>query len=482
MSAAKRKSTKQGEEGPPLKRQELESLKKELEPASPLVEPKSVVQAEASEGTSARGAAKFAQLPAAYDVHVKARPSLLSSTAKDVDFRGFYNLAGIFMVVLNLRLVVENILKYGWLVGKVDVLIGEPWRTWPCLISSVVIPMMHPFIAYLIELSACKFHLSRALVAYVHTAHLLSMFIWPTLLIHTSDSGIGAGFVCLISCLLTFFKLGSHAHVCNHLRKTDQELNAEGQPVPKGKPYYPSLAHLYFFIAAPTLCFQLQYPRTERIRKKFVMRRIAEIIFCSSLITFIAQQWVLPTLQNSIPLIEAGDFFHLFERILKLSVPNACIWLLSFYVIFHSTLNLCAELLRFADREFYKDWWNSPNLGTFWRWWNLPVHNWFVRHFYAPAIRHGWTPLQAQLFVFFVSALLHEVIVSVPCHTFRLYVFVAMLSQAPLASITAMMRKDGVWGNVIFWCVFLAFGQPSLILIYAYDVVLYEKRLASSPS
>lgn len=38
-------------------------------------------------------------------------------------------------------------------------------------------------------------------------------------------------------------------------------------------------------------------------------------------------------------------------------VPNILIWLLAFYWFFHSTLNTFAELLRFADREFYRDWW-----------------------------------------------------------------------------------------------------------------------------
>jgi len=56
-------------------------------------------------------------------------------------------------------------------------------------------------------------------------------------------------------------------------------------------------------------------------------------------------------------------------------VPNACIWLLMFYAMFHSWLNFTAELLRFGDRLFYKDWWNAETLDMYWRNWNLPVHN-----------------------------------------------------------------------------------------------------------
>lgn len=38
-------------------------------------------------------------------------------------------------------------------------------------------------------------------------------------------------------------------------------------------------------------------------------------------------------------------------------IPNHIIWLLFFYWFFHSSLNFMAEILRFGDREFYRDWW-----------------------------------------------------------------------------------------------------------------------------
>ena len=40
-----------------------------------------------------------------------------------------------------------------------------------------------------------------------------------------------------------------------------------------------------------------------------------------------------------------------------LQIPNHLIWLIFFYFLFHSVLNALAEVLRFADREFYRDWW-----------------------------------------------------------------------------------------------------------------------------
>nr|GEU60264.1 diacylglycerol acyltransferase 1 [Tanacetum cinerariifolium] len=57
-----------------------------------------------------------------------------------------------------------------------------------------------------------------------------------------------------------------------------------------------------------------------------------------------------------------------------------------FYCFFHLWLNILAELLRFGDREFYKDWWNAQTVEEYWRLWNMPVHKWIVRHLYFPCL------------------------------------------------------------------------------------------------
>lgn len=44
--------------------------------------------------------------------------------------------------------------------------------------------------------------------------------------------------------------------------------------------YPDNLTHrnLYYFIAAPTLCYEINFPRSERIRKSFLIRRCLEIV------------------------------------------------------------------------------------------------------------------------------------------------------------------------------------------------------------
>lgn len=82
-----------------------------------------------------------------------------------------------------------------------------------------------------------------------------------------------------------------------------------------------------------------------------------------------------------------------------------------FYIVFHSWLNLLGEILHFADRSFYNDWWNANNVETFWRNWNLPVHRWALRHLYFPLIDMGYSRKVGSVAVFFISAFFHEYMV-----------------------------------------------------------------------
>lgn len=98
-----------------------------------------------------------------------------------------------------------------------------------------------------------------------------------------------------------------------------------------------------------------------------------------TLFTFVAGQIVSPILSGLVnDLIQSGGSYTLHmlvEYWLRLSIANTYLWLLMFYFYFHLYLNLTSELLRFGDRIFYKDWWNSSEISTFWRLWNRKCHS-----------------------------------------------------------------------------------------------------------
>ncbi|XP_054547919.1 diacylglycerol O-acyltransferase 1 isoform X2 [Talpa occidentalis] len=220
---------------------------------------------------------------------------------------------------------------------------------------------------------------------------------------------------------------------------------------------------LYYFLFAPTLCYELNFPRSPRIRKRFLLRRLLEMLFFTQLQVGLIQQWMVPTIQNSMKPFKDMDYSRMVERLLKLAIPNHLIWLIFFYWLFHSCLNAVAELMQFGDREFYRDWWNSESVPYFWQNWNIPVHKWCSRHFYKPMLRRGSSKWLARMGVFLASAFFHEYLVSVPLRMFRLWAFTGMMAQIPLAWIVGRFLR-GNYGNAAVW-LSLIIGQPVAVLM-----------------
>eukprot|EP00957_Ditylum_brightwellii_P058851 4462107-Ditylum_brightwellii.AAC.1 len=130
------------------------------------------------------------------------------------------------------------------------------------------------------------------------------------------------------------------------------------------------------------------------------------------------------------------------------------------------------EILRFGDRVFYRDWWNASEVASYWRLWNTPVHYWLVRHVYFPCLRNGMSKSMSNFIVFFISAVMHEVLVSVPFHMIGYWSFLGMMGQIPLVAITKYIDKKipgSSIGNAMFWLSFCIVGQPMAILLYCVD-------------
>lgn len=115
-----------------------------------------------------------------------------------------------------------------------------------------------------------------------------------------------------------------------------------------------------------------------------------------------------------------------------MAVPAAYFWLIMFYCLFHSYLNMWAEITRFADRRFYSDWWNANNLSEYWRKWNQPIHNFLIRHVYYPLRRRRVSSEMCMLVTFTFSALAHEYIVVGIFSVVNFIAFILMMVNIPV--------------------------------------------------
>ena len=262
-----------------------------------------------------------------------------------------------------------------------------------------------------------------------------------------------------------------------YLRQLREDLAFE-LASPLGHVSYPENLTLYNFVDfvfCPTLCYELEYPRTARIRPLEVFYKTLAVFGCIFLMVITAEEFILPVLDQSALRLHhsnsAMDFsLILGETIGRLLFPFMITFLLVFLVIFEYILGAFAELTRkylvlntgcatanasvgFADRQFYADWWNSCDWLEFSREWNVPVHHFFRRHVYSASKNHMSRPVATPI-TFLISALAHELVMGCITRKFRGYGFIAMMLQMPIVMVqrSKFVRGRTLLNNVLFWC------------------------------
>ncbi|KAF2738738.1 sterol O-acyltransferase [Polyplosphaeria fusca] len=230
---------------------------------------------------------------------------------------------------------------------------------------------------------------------------------------------------------------------------------------PLGNVSYPqnlTLANYADFILCPTLCYEIEYPRTPRIRWMEVFYKTLAVAGCIFLMIVTAEEFILPVLNEASDNLRSarsvGEFFLILgETIGRMLFPFMVMFLLVFLSIFEYVLGAFAELTRFADRQFYADWWNSSDWLEFSREWNKPVHHFFRRHVYSASKTHVSRPV-ATAITFLISALAHELVLGCITRKFRGYGFFAMMLQMPIVMVQRSKYVKGktLLNNVLFWC------------------------------
>ncbi|XP_059633136.1 diacylglycerol O-acyltransferase 1 isoform X2 [Cornus florida] len=354
--------------------------------------------------------AKLAYRPSV-PAHRRIKESPLSSDAIfKQSHAGLFNLCIVVLVAVNSRLIIENLMKYGWLIQTGFWFSSRSLRDWPLLMCCLTLPVF-PFAAFVVEKLVQQKCISEPVVVGLHILITTAAVLFPVLMILRFDSAVLSGVTLMLFACIVWLKLVSYAH-------TNYDMRALAKSLDKGEvlsissnidcSFNVSFESLVYFMVAPTLCYQPSYPRTSCVRKGWVARQLVKLVIFTGVMGFIVEQYINPIVKNSQHPLK-GNLLYAIERVLKLSVPNLYVWLCMFYCFFHLWLNILAELLCFGDREFYKDWWNAKTVEEYWRMWNMPVHKWMVRHIYFPCLRHGIPKGIAVLIAFLVSAIFHEV-------------------------------------------------------------------------
>ncbi|KAK2069431.1 hypothetical protein P8C59_004015 [Phyllachora maydis] len=233
---------------------------------------------------------------------------------------------------------------------------------------------------------------------------------------------------------------------------------------PVGNITYPrnlTWANYVDYLLCPTLCYEMEYPRTDAIDWQKLLSKITAIFGCIFLLTVISEEFILPILMEASARLDqlahdaptAEVLLILAEAMSWLLFPFILTFLLVFLVIFEYVLGAFAELTHFADRHFYSDWWNSTDWMEFSREWNVPVYSFLRRHVYS-ASRPHLGRRSATVITFLISAVGHEIVLACITKKLRGYGFVCQMLQLPIVMLQRMswVRGRKTLNNVCFWC------------------------------
>lgn len=399
-------------------------------------------------------------------------------------FFGFYVLFWVAISVTMARILLMNTFKTGYPLGyNIIATLKRDW--WHVGLADLVMYLlMYPtfFMQYLVQAGYVNWgsygwilqHLYQSLylVAFVLYARAKS-FTWIAQIFLT------------LHCIVQIMKMHSYAVFNGYmysLKRTldnpevTRDVDAEDlEQYRKQLGQYPAnvtLKNFFMYTMFPTCVYELEYPRTERIRWSFVLKQLLATFGIFACLTIIAEQSMHPISVHANQLRTSGSLKTRIKGypliFMEVYAPFMLLYILTFYIIWHSIMNGIAELTRYGDREFYRDWWNSTEWAKFARDWNVPVHNFLQRHVYTSSrLQLQLSKANAMFFTFVLSSVVHELAMWVIFGRLRGFLLGLQLMQVPMQLISNLkfFKQRPTLGLVFFWFG-IALGPSILCSLY----------------
>lgn len=375
------------------------------------------------------------------------------------EFKGFFNLTIVLFIFYCFTLPVMNYYKKGYLIK-----LGMFYRMFSDLsILYIIWPLFHfwTYTAFLHEkMIINKYPKILCNVFNVICEYGILVFSTTYCIYNTNLSNSSATYV-LVQSIIHFFKMHSYTYTnrdyrenwleyknYKNLRENDPKIRKDCGLNIKLISSYPlniNLKNFQYFLLAPTLCYEENYPSSGKFRPQYFILKALKALFCLTLLYYIFTEAIEKNMNDIL-------ITPMPVLVIELYVPMTFICLILFYLIFECILPGFAELACFGDRQFYDDWWNSTDLNEFNRKWNKIIHMFLHRHVYLECknrLKLGKTISISCTFI--ISAIFHEYVLCVLIKMFRPYMFFMMLIQIPLLPIGGKYLKKTTFGNLFFW-------------------------------
>jgi sterol O-acyltransferase len=227
---------------------------------------------------------------------------------------------------------------------------------------------------------------------------------------------------------------------------------------------FTELRRFNYYLWVPTIIYRDDYVMRPKISMGNLLSNLLTFNLCFYYTFALIKGFVSPTFNNYFQ--EKADI----EDIVAISTATGIIFLLmAFFGVLHSWMNIFSELTRFGDRQFYTDWWNVSNYGAYYRKWNIIVHEWLYYYVYNDSVRFTEGRINSavsKFLVFFISAIIHEVIVA--CTLKFFFPILLILFGGPGVIFMTMTRSNNRILGIGFWFTMII-GNGLLIVLYGME-------------
>ncbi|XP_065193592.1 sterol O-acyltransferase 1-like [Sycon ciliatum] len=405
----------------------------------------------------------------------RARDSVLTYLLQSTHIQTLYNIFVAILIIFAVNTVISDYLEHGRLVLNFSMLLWA-FEQMPIVITTWIVMKsttlaVYPLFLGYVDIRGSARGTNRRLVdgAYLsgYIFFLGVFLVGPVFIIARNQIPPGSALIILCEQVRMIMKI--HSFIRETVPRVlmfsrESKANANVHDV------LPGFSQYLYFLFCPTLLYRDNYPRTEHTRWTYVISNMGQVAGCLLYVYYIFVRFCVPVFSETGRQPWNTRTFIL--GVMNCMLPSTMVFVLGFFSILHSWLNAFAEMMGFADRMFYKDWWNCRSWADYYRKWNVVVHDWLHAYVYNDVQMcvpeaYKKNRLVAMFTVFIVSAFVHEYIIAA---TFGFFFPVLLLMFGGIGVSFVFLthqRQSRIW-NIFMW-VMLFFGNGLLMCLYSIE-------------
>ncbi|XP_035033302.1 sterol O-acyltransferase 1 [Hippoglossus stenolepis] len=397
------------------------------------------------------------------------RRSLLDELFEVNHIRTIYHMFIALLILFILSTLVVDFLDEGRLVLDFDLLVYAFGQfplvvcTWICMFLSVLVVPFTLFHLWSQSQSGSNPRLYTLLFGSVFLLYqALGLGFLPTYVVVINSMPPASCFIIILEQVRLMMKV--HSFIRENVPRVLAWKKDKTTPSPVG----PQVFQYIYFLFAPTLIYRDKYPRNLVIRWGYVATKLLQVLGSLFYAYYVFVRLCIPQFRSIS--LQLFDLKAMVLCVFNSILPGVLVLFLGFFAFLHCWLNAFAEMLCFADRMFYKDWWNSTSFANYYRTWNVVVHDWLYYYVYRDFLLMSQKRFRAvaMLFVFTVSAVVHEYILAICFGFFYPVLFCLFMCFGIMFNfILHDQRKGPIW-NIIMWTS-LFLGHGVIICLYSHE-------------